>query len=743
MKEHQSKHALAIAIRTALWGGSIFLANGSVFAAPNPSDGQELNSTQLPTITVSANNSNSLTTEGSSLYTAKATTASTGLALSLKETPQSVSVMTHQRMQDQNLTQLTDVANQVAGLTVSQSGNVGSDSSPIYSRGKSVDSYLLDGVKLLSTYSSIFQSQDTALFDRIEVVRGATGLMSGAGSASASINMVRKKPLQDFKASISTDLSSWDSYRFDGDISTPLNQSGTLRGRAVVAYQNSDSYIDRFNEERKVAYAVVDTDLSDKTQASLGLSYQQIYITGQARGGLPALYSDGTRTNWSRSDSAAPNWSYSDRTTTSIFADINHQFNDNWKLKASLARIITDSDELVGYASGGTPNKETGSGVSIYSTHWAYKPIQDLFNVSLNGSFDLFNQTHDVIFGSTLTRSENSQPYFTNWRFKGWSGDIDNIYKWDGNTPVRPDNPAVGWTKEDNTSSSFYAAARFKLSDDLALLLGSRLENWKLKKEDNNYKENKITITNRKEENKLIPYIGLVYDLTPNWSAYASYTNIFSPQDLKTRAGDYIDPLEGNSTELGIKGAFFDNQLNLSAAIYENKEDNFAVAIPEQPDNSHLAPDGSQAYTAESGTKSRGIELEATGKLTDAWQISSSFARNLSRDRNGKLLNSNIPSNTAKLYTTYKLPYLNEAITIGGGVRWQSDIYSDVTIPVKARLKQDSYTLVDLMARYKINNKLTANLNINNLFDKKYYLTTGNSYYGAPTNFRVGLKYDW
>lgn len=297
MKEHQSKHALAIAIRTALWGGSICLIHGSVFAAPNPSDGQEQNSTQLPTITVSANNTNSLTTEGSGLYTAKATTASTGLALSLKETPQSVSVMTQQRLQDQNLTQLTDVANQVAGLTVSQSGNVGSDSSPIYSRGKSVDSYLLDGVKLLSTYSSIFQSQDTALFDRIEVVRGATGLMTGAGSASASINMVRKKPLQDFKASISTDLSSWDSYRFDGDISTPLNQSGTLRGRAVVAYQNSDSYIDRFNEERKVAYAVVDTDLSDKTQASLGLSYQQIYITGQARGGLPAFYSDGTRTN--------------------------------------------------------------------------------------------------------------------------------------------------------------------------------------------------------------------------------------------------------------------------------------------------------------------------------------------------------------------------------------------------------------------------------------------------------------
>jgi outer membrane receptor for ferric coprogen and ferric-rhodotorulic acid len=89
-------------------------------------------------------------------------------------------------------TQLTDVVSQAAGLTINQSGNIGSDNSPIYARGQTVDNYLLDGVKLMSSYSSIFQSQDTALFDRVEVVRGANGLMTGAGSASASINMVRK-----------------------------------------------------------------------------------------------------------------------------------------------------------------------------------------------------------------------------------------------------------------------------------------------------------------------------------------------------------------------------------------------------------------------------------------------------------------------------------------------------------------------------------------------------------------------
>ena len=116
-------------------------------------------SAQLATISLTANQGKSLTTEGSGSYTAKATTASTGLALSLKETPQLVSVITRQQMEDQNLTQLTDVVMQTAGLTLSSGGNIGSDNSPIYARGQTVDSYLLDGVKLLSTYLLFFKAK--------------------------------------------------------------------------------------------------------------------------------------------------------------------------------------------------------------------------------------------------------------------------------------------------------------------------------------------------------------------------------------------------------------------------------------------------------------------------------------------------------------------------------------------------------------------------------------------------------
>ena len=739
MKGHHVTHALAFAIRTILWGAPIALIQVSAFAESKLNDTSKVPESQLPTITVVANTDTPVT-ELTGLYTAKATTASTGLTLSLKETPQLVSVITRQQMEDQNLTQLTDVVAQAAGLTINQGGNIGSDNSPIYARGQQVDNYLLDGVKLLSSYSNIFQSQDTALFDRVEIVRGANGLMTGAGTASASINMVRKKPLQDFKASVSASAGSWDTYRTDIDVSSPLNQSGNIRGRAVLGYQDGDSYIDRYSEERKVAYGVIEADLTDRTKASLGVSYQQIDISGIARGGLPSYYNDGTLINWSRSDSAAASWAYSNRATTGYFADIEHQFNEYWKLKGTVARTITASDEVVGYTySYAGIDKQTGAGAMLYATRWDYEPTQDLFNLTLNGSFDLFNQTHDVIIGTTYTKSENERPTYSGWNNgMSWDGNLDNIFSWNGSNPNRPATQIDGWYGSDETSKSVFGAMRLKPTDDLAVILGARVEDWQRIKKDHSNTSNTTEITPQEENGEVIPYIGLTYDLTDHWTTYASYTNIFLPQDKKTITGSYIDPLTGNSTEFGIKGEFFDKQLNIGAAIYQTKEDNKAIAL-DIP-----STDGSTVYRAESGTKSRGIELEATGKITNLWQISASFSRNLSQDSNGDTLNSNIPNNTAKLFTTYTLPYLNEALTIGGSLRWQSKIYSDETRPnFVDTFTQNSYTLVDLMARYKINDNLLLNFNLNNLFNEKYHLATTNSYYGAATNFRVGVKYNW
>lgn len=695
---------------------------------------------QLPTITLSAHQNPNLRTEGSDAYTTTATTASTGLALSLKQTPQSISVITRQQMQDQNLTQLTDVAMQTAGLSVSQAGNIGSDNSPIYARGQQVDNYLLDGVKLLSSYASIFQSQDTAIYDRFEIVRGATGLMTGSGSASASINMVRKKPLEDFKASASLNLGSWDAYRADLDVSSPLNATGSIRGRAVLAYQDSDSYIDRYQELRQVAYVVLESDLSDHTQASLGLSHQNIDIHGIARNGMPSHYSDGSLIAWSPSTSAAAEWSYSKRGSTALFADIEHQLNDRWTLKALGSRTITRSDELVGYAfSSEGIDPITGQGATVFSTRWDFKPIQDLLSINLTGSFDAFHQSHDLILAASYSKSVHQRPSYASWNNDmNWDGTLDNIFQWNGQYPERPESQVKGWSSSDERSQSIFAATRLQANDQLSFLLGARLENWQRKRQDDKNEALHLKSSKEQANGQLIPYLAMSYQLNELWTAYISHTRIFSPQNFKTEQGGYLEPLIGKNSEIGIKAALFDHQLNLSAAVYRAEEDNKAVMIQDV-----LAPDGRQAYRAESGAKSEGFEIEVAGKLSDTWQVSSSFSHNSSTDQHGERLNTNVPKNMAKLLSRYTLPYLDNALSLGAAARWQSEIYAENIGPKKTRFTQNSYTLLDLMANYKMTDQLSVHLNINNLLNKKYALAAANSYYGAPRHFRVGLKYNW
>ncbi|MCK9563373.1 MAG: TonB-dependent receptor plug domain-containing protein, partial [Bacteroidales bacterium] len=253
------------------------------------------------------------TTEGTGSYTTGSSDTATRLPLSIRETPQSVSVMTRQRLDDQGLTQLIDVAQQVPGMHVNQTGSPGGDSSAIYSRGFVVENYQVDGMRRLSSYNSVVQSNDLVVFDRAEIVRGAVGLMNGTGTPAATINLIRKRPSDEARVSIKTQVGSWDYYRMEFDAGAPLNDSGSIRGRLVSAYQENDSYVDRLSERKKILYGVLDFDISDNTRGFIGMDIQEHGVQGQMRTGFRPFFTDGTRANWSRSDSSGASWAYSDR----------------------------------------------------------------------------------------------------------------------------------------------------------------------------------------------------------------------------------------------------------------------------------------------------------------------------------------------------------------------------------------------------------------------------------------------
>ena len=232
----------------------------------------------------------------------------------------------------------------------------------------------------------------------------------------------------------------------------------------------------------------------------------------------------------------------------------------------------------------------------------------------------------------------------------------------------------------------------------------------------------------------------MVYDLNDIWSVYGSYTSIFKPQSYRTVTGAYIDPLEGVGYEVGSKAAFFDGGLNLGLALYQIEQDNLAVLIvPNVP----VPGTTENAYRAESGTKTRGFEVELSGELATDWQASASFSRNIVQDSEGQKLNTNIPQNTVKLFTSYTLRSLGNGLTFGGGVNWQSEIYSDGVGPLGVRFTQDDYAVVDAFARYPLTKQLTATFNLNNLLDEEYYTSSSSSYFGAPRNATLGLRMDF
>lgn len=672
-------------------------------------------------------------TENTGSYTSGSSSSSTKLALSLKETPQSVSVITRQQMDDQGLIQLTDVVKQTAGLILAQSGNNGSDSSPIYSRGFEVENYQVDGVGYLhSNYTSIFQSNDMALYDRVEVVRGATGLMNGIGTPSATINLIRKRPTADFQMSAKVEAGSWDYYRAEADVASSLNEARTLRGRMVVASQENASYIDRLKENKKVFYGIVEADLGPSTLATMGLTYQEHNASGHARGGRPLFYSDGSRTQWSRSDSAAADWAYSRRESLSAFASLEHRLENEWLFKGTYSYSKTKFDEQIGYAYGGSPNKATGAGVILYGGRWSGPPVQNSLDVYASGPFSLFGRKHDLVVGATFSHTKQDAEGHHLWYLLP----IANIYTWNGTTPTRPDNSPVGDFNYTESTQSAYATARFRLSDPLSLIVGVRNTSWKDETYSRNYATNVATREERRWDNQLTPYAGLVYDITSLWSVYGSYTNIFKPQSAKDASGTSIDPLLGKSYEVGLKGSLMENRLNLGLAYYRIQQDNLAVSLP-----GVFAPDGSQAYRAEAGTETRGYEIEVAGALSRNWQASASFAHNVSEDSSGTRLNTNIPKDSFKLFTTYRITGVGNGLTVGGGVRWQSSTWSDFTwIAGSPRATQESYSVVDLMAQYGITKDLSATVNLYNALDKTYYTNSSSSYYGEPRNLRVGLN---
>ncbi|MCU4609135.1 TonB-dependent siderophore receptor [Acinetobacter ursingii] len=705
----------------------------------------------LPSIVLHADEQGEKT-EGTGSYKAKASKGSAKLNLSIQETPQSVSVITREQIEQRNLNIIDDVLMATPGITVTK---LDSERSSYYSRGYPITNRQIDGMPI----GDNSPRTDSFFFDRIEVVKGATGLSGSTGNPSATINMIRKRPTKELSGYASTSFSRWDTIRNEADVSVPLTQDGRIRSRVMAMHEQGDSYMDYYSLESTAAMAMVEADFSDHLTGSVGFQYQDNQPKGSTWGAVPYWNADGSLANLPRNFSLANRWNTISQNDRTAFADLSYKFANDWLIKAAASYSYSKNFWLMSYGGSGFP-KSDGTGIGLWSTVY---PTQESKKTNLElyttGPFKLFNREHEFILGANGYQRSSDAP---TGALYGNIGDqvtctgknetianniagsclINNWQSWNGNATTQPNYTVTPSTKDAKQQNyGVYSTVRLSITDPLKLIVGGR------------YSEYKATNGTKSDvkADAFTPYVGITYDITPLVTAYASYTDIFSPSTNKDRNNKFLDPETGKAYEIGIKTSLLNEQLLATAAIFSSEKENIAVRDLEAVNQGIKTDDGADPMMASGeGYKVEGFEVEAIGQITKGWNVSAgyTYVNSVSSPQVSAL--TNVPQNLVKVYTNLKLPEAwwdgAEKLNVGFGVNWQSEVkrkWGGAPSNTDGFVRQDAYFLASANIGYDFSKNLSANLQFNNLFDEKYYQEIGfynGVYWGEPRNVTLTLK---
>jgi outer membrane receptor for ferric coprogen and ferric-rhodotorulic acid len=675
------------------------------------------------------------TSEFSGSYAASAVTIGKSTQ-TLRETPQSVTVMTRQLMDDRHLTSLDQVLAQTPGMTFGQR-NFGSH---LYqSRGFVLgdESYLMDGISGQAYNITAWLPVDMAIYDRVEVLRGASGLLIGPGNPGGAVNLVRKRPTAEPRLTVMAHAGSWDDYRLDLDGSGKLNEEGTLRGRFITAYEDKGSYIDEKKSTQPLLYGIVDADLDDDTVLTGSLRYQSGQFKGYSIYGLPR-YKDGSSLDISRSTALVQDWNEHEAEVTEAFTELTHRFNDDWSATTSVIHSKGSFNLAVAYARGAV-DPVTQSGTAFRGVEFRHTDIDSTgVDSHVEGHFEWFDLPQQITLGANWSRQdvlEKRVPVAVNVPV--------DIFDVDHQAFARPARPA--WTSINQSvdqRSGVYTNARLHLAEPLTLVLGARLSWYKY---DFNYKLASGDFTAR-QDHRLTPFAGLIYDIDEQWSWYASYADIYQPQSVyRTSSGSTLDPAVGTNYETGIKGELLDKRLNLSLALFYIHQDDVAALDTTSLDKCLTNDPTGTCYVNGTTQRSRGVDFEVSGEVLPGLQVLAGYTFNTTRSSAGGAVSNETPKHLARLTTRYTLPGDWNRLTVGAGVSAQSG-YSWNNSPGQ-NYGSPGRAIWDARVSWKLDEHWTIGLSGENLLDRKYYysanaLDRGNLF-GDPRSYMATLRGDF
>ncbi|WP_133490501.1 TonB-dependent siderophore receptor [Alcanivorax sp. 24] len=675
--------------------------------------------------------------EAATSYTVRRSSNATKLDLSIKETPQSLTIITEKQIQDQNLTQVADVLKVTPGISVQEYGVPGAGRASYYARGYEIDNFQIDGMPTAASMfggADLMGSMDSAIYERVEIIRGSTGLTTGTGDPSASINFVRKRPHCDPKRRLNLSYGTWSRARTELDVNQPLLEDCRLRGRFVGVYSEGEHWMDRVEDETSVLYGMLEADLTWNTTLWAGFHRFEKWVDDATPHGTDLTNNSGGIYDLvdakGRAFNAATQWSYASQEVEQYFAGIGHYFNDDWRLNVNYQYTEATPDRVYGMV--GADYYDTVNQLASF-TYGRIQNDNEVHNVdvTLTGKFRFLGRDAQIATGFSGFRSEILEP-----ARETQEGNPISLDNWnDGDIPL-PKVPGTDYyvvdghgilnkTKEEQYGAFF--STKFNPSERLTAILGVRYHKYDMGIRRYYYNGCSGAVGLYYEcdgvgeqyshehvdyPERYIPYAGLVFALTPRTSMYASYTGIHKIQQesrgisarvIEEGGGGIpviaVAPKKGNTLELGVKSALNDDRLNLQAAVFRMEEKDVAYSLPSWKatvteivngeektyylvcNNPYNPYSDCQPAGVIDGLTTMGAELSIAGQINDRWMINAGYTY-LHLDSPGyseelgydpyETLDRQGFNSPKHSFSLFTSYALHRDFTVGGGVSWKS-----------------------------------------------------------------------
>jgi len=678
---------------------------------------------QLESITVEGNRLYDMpSSEESGGYTVEAATVGTKTPAALRDIPQSITVYTDDYIKDRQFVNLDDLAKYTAGLRTLTND---SGRSSIYSRGYEYDEFNING--LPAPMASINGTVPMlAPFDRVEIMRGPSGLFNSTSEMGGIVNMVLKRPTRDFQGSVTGRYGSFDTSYLETDLSGALTPSGNVRGRTVLAQADTNGEVDYNANTAQNYYGALEFDLSDSTMLSLALLHQKKDIT--PHNGYPTDAS-GNLLNLDRDTFLGADWNHFDGRTTDLISELTHRFDNGGFGRVAVRSSQRDTEFY--YAFTGSAANAAGN-ATLTSTARDVEQDALALDASYSQPFETFGQVSEFVVGTDYKR------YDTDYRAGGASASLGSI---DVNAPASSSipKPTVNYRQRvtsDEKEFGLYSKLTFRPVERLALIGGARVSWFDGDTSATTLANGARTSGDVRENAKFTPYGGLVFDLDPWHSLYASYSKVFKPQTNVDVNGDIIDPREGEQYEVGIKGSYFGGALNARLSLFQLTDENRAAR-----DQNNLS---GTYYLSIGEARIRGGEIEVSGNPLPGWELIGGYTYMdtdiIKGDANA--IFELMPQNQFSLWSNYELQGGPLAgLGLGAGITGMSHFQTATGI------EAPGYAVMDAKLSYPLTPKLTATLDVNNVFDREYHSRVGSAttfnFYGPSRTVLVGARYEF